>query len=353
MNVMENFEYIEPTRPRSSMGKKLLLGLACLYPLFVLALTLVNALEPRRTGLLGLSAVFGPYLFLPLLLLVPLAFMRGAHILRLLLVVCAVAYGLRFPPSLLGGAPQGTPGALQLSVLHWNTLAGGSQSEILEVLKKKGAGIVGISEANWQWLQNDPEIAELYPYRRGVQARGPVSGQAVLSVYPVIEQGVVEPSSEVWGGVPRAVWARLDVGLGRTVVVVVAHPPPGRTCGRSTFPRGCYDTSIRDRQIELIAGFMRPYLEAGERLLLLGDFNVTEREPAYADLSSGLQDAHRVAGTGIGATWRPRQIISQPFALLRIDYIFSSLNITPLALQTDCTPGASDHCIVEGKFEVK
>lgn len=350
---MEHIEYMEPTGPRRGVGKKLLLGLACLYPLFVLALTVVNVLEPRRTGLLGLSEVFAPYFFLPLLLLVPLAFIRGAHFLRLLLVLCAVAYGLRYPPSFLAGAPQGTPGALQLSVLHWNTLAGGSQREILEVLKEKGSGIVGISEANWQWLQNDPEIAKLYPYRRGVQVKGPLTGEALLSIYPIIDQGLVEPSSEAWDGAPRAVWGRLDVGLGRTVVVVVAHPPPGRTCGRSTFPRNCYDTTARDSQIALVSSFVRSYLEAGEHLLLMGDFNVTEREPAYDDLSLGLQDAHRVAGTGIGATWRPLAMSNQPFALLRIDYIFSSPNITPLSLQADCTPSASDHCIVEGAFEVK
>jgi len=41
------------------------------------------------------------------------------------------------------------------------------------------------------------------------------------------------------------------------------------------------------------------------------------------------------------------------FGLLRIDYMFTSPNVTPLATSTDCTPRGSDHCIVHGEFEVK
>ena len=37
-------------------------------------------------------------------------------------------------------------------------------------------------------------------------------------------------------------------------------------------------------------------IEYGQKsLLLMGDFNVTEREPAYHDLAEGLQDAYRQA----------------------------------------------------------
>jgi vancomycin resistance protein VanJ len=312
----------------------------------------VNMLDPKRTGLLGLSEVFAPYLFLPLLLLVPLLFMRGAAILRVLLVLCAIVYVVRFPPKLIIAAPTGTPGAIHLSVLSWNTRFGGQHDQVMAVLKSKPAAIVGLVEANWDKLSADPEVAALYPYRWGVEADGPASGEALLTAYPILEKGILG-GADIWGNVPRAVWARLDVGLGKNVVVVVAHPPPGGFCTRYTFPRGCYNTSVRDHQLEGINAALQPYLRAGDALLMVGDFNVTEREPAYNDLSAGLVDAYHVVGTDTGTTWRPTSLMNHAFALLRIDYQFSSPNVTPLSSRVDCTPRGSDHCIVAGEFEVK
>jgi exonuclease III len=45
--------------------------------------------------------------------------------------------------------------------------------------------------------------------------------------------------------------------------------------------------------------------------------------------------------------------MGQNFAVLRIDYMFSSPNVSPLATSVDCTPRGSDHCIVHGEFEIK
>ncbi|MGA7731795.1 MAG: endonuclease/exonuclease/phosphatase family protein [Chloroflexia bacterium] len=337
---------------RRTPARRLVFAIASIYPLCLLALSAMHALQPRRTGLLGLSEVFAPYLFLPLLVLLPFAFMRGAALLRVMLVVCAVVYGVRFPPNLISASPAETPGAIQLSVMSWNVMVGDDYDEVARVLSERPAAIVGLVEADWHRLANDPEVAKVYPYRWGVQAGGTVTGQALLSVYPIIQQGIIDMPAEVWSGIPRAAWARLDVGLGRNVVVVVAHPPPARMCTRQTFPTNCYDTSTRDKQIAAINAFVQPYLQAWDAVLLMGDFNVTEREPAYNDLSAGLTDAHIAAGSGVGATWRPAQMMGQPFGLLRIDYIFSSLNLMPLTLDVDCTPHGSDHCIVLGTFEV-
>ena len=149
----------------------------------------MNMMDPKRTGLLGLSEVFAPYLFLPLLLLVPLLFMRGAAILRVLLVLCTIVYGVRFPPKLIIAAPQSTPGAIHLSVLSWNTRFGGQYDQVMAVLRSKPAAIVGLVEADWNRLSADPAVATLYPYQWGVEAAGPVSGQMLLTTYPILEKG--------------------------------------------------------------------------------------------------------------------------------------------------------------------
>ena len=54
--------------------------------------------DQMRTGLMGLSWFFVPYVVLPFVSLVTFLFMRGAAILRVLLLLCAIFDGVRFPP---------------------------------------------------------------------------------------------------------------------------------------------------------------------------------------------------------------------------------------------------------------
>ena len=332
--------------------KRVFVALLVIYPLALLALSLVNVFEPKRTGLLALSEIFAPYLFLPLLLLAPFMLMRGTALLRVLLLACVLVFCVRFPPRLVSAAPQNDPAAIHLSAMQWNVRMGGQYGQIMDVLRRKPAAIVSLVEADWHRLSADPEVASLYPYRLGVEEAGPATGEVLLTTYPVLEEGTLDTPPGLWD-VPRLVWARLDVGSGRNVFVVVAHPPPGTFCTRRTFPHNCYNSATRDQRLAAINAFVRPYVEKGDSVLMLGDFNVTDREPAYTDLSAGLVDAQRTVGEGAGVTWRPVSLMSHAFALLRIDYMFSSPNVVPLATSVDCTPRGSDHCIVHGEFELR
>src|SRR5690349_10124758 len=91
---------MQPVR-RVSRGRKALIGLLSCYPLLVLALTALHLLTPQRTGPLALSQIFAPYLFVPLLGLLPFALLRGAGSLRVLLLLCALTYGARYAPRLV------------------------------------------------------------------------------------------------------------------------------------------------------------------------------------------------------------------------------------------------------------
>ena len=89
-------------------------------------------------------------------------------------------------------------------------------------------------------------------------------------------------------------------------------------------------------------------------MLVMGDFNVTEREPGYADLSRGLQDAYAVRGSGTGSTWGPKGgYMGWRIPTLRIDYLLSSPNVVPVSASTDCASRGSDHCIVSARYEVR
>ena len=95
-----------------------------------------------------------------------------------------------------------------------------------------------------------------------------------------------------------------------------------------------------------------PILAAGAPLLLIGDFNVVDREVGYGDLAAGLIDAQRAVGLGPGLTWRPRSFEWLPFGLLRIDAVFSANGVEPLDIGPDCTPRGSDHCILHATLEL-
>jgi vancomycin resistance protein VanJ len=165
----------------------------------------------------------------------------------------------------------------------------------------------------------------------------------LLSMYPVIEQEkLVHPTS---------IWVKLDLGDGQTLMLANVHLLRPRSTIKEELQTGqMYEPNHRDEQIRRLRKEIAPLLERGEPFLLVGDFNLTERDPAYHELTEGLHDAHRQAGWGTGHSWRPNP--KWNFGLLRIDYLLNSPNVTPLQTSVDCTPRGSDHYIVGGTFEV-
>jgi vancomycin resistance protein VanJ len=340
--------YTRRTGPRVG-----LLALTLPYPLAVLALYMVHLFHPTRNGTLALTQVFAPLLFLPLLVLVPFALARGMGLLRVILALCAVVYGASYMPhfSLAAQqAPTGTP----ITALSWNVRAGGDLGEIESVLGTHPADIVALVEAYPAELIGDPVIAAAYPYHYGPHDSPDTQGLIIFSTYPIADGGMV-PTGPAGEGMLIAIWARVDAPEGHQITVVAAHPQHGITCGRKLPLPTCYDTRERDQLLLDINLFVSSRMEQGETILLMGDFNTTEREPAYKDLSTGLLDAYRVAGTGLGNSWSPNDLLKGRlaplrFPILRIDYQFSSPNLHPTRLSYDCSPHGSDHCIVQGSY---
>jgi vancomycin resistance protein VanJ len=328
--------------------------LACAYPGALLALCALQALAPRRTGPLALAEVILPYLFLPLVLIVPALFLPGAVVLRLCVAACLLA-GVRFLPVLPAHDQQGAGGAKTITVLSWNVAFGQSNRRaVQQFIESQPADVVALEEDYnvwWDpdyptWQRQEAVLASHYPH----QVRYSTQGLSILSVYPVVNSS--EDTTHPDGpGVTPFVWARLDLGGGQTVIVAAAHP---RDPTRSACPLTwlCYDPTERDTQIEAIRASLAPLLQHGEPVLLVGDFNLTDREPAYQTLARGLHDDYRLAGAGLGHTWRPLRLARYDIALLRIDYMFSTARVTPLGLDTDCTSRGSDHCALLGRFAV-
>lgn len=325
--------------------------LPALYPFGLVLFTLVSLLAPQREGSVALAQVLAHYLFLPALLLAPFALSRGMFLLRLGLLSAGAAFLIAFPPALRLPTPASAAQGPELTLLQWNVFVGGvSARDLREALAQHQPDVVTLQEALWEEIAADEAIAAAYPYRL-LRPEETAPSLVILSRLPIVEAAVPQLPDPVWD-MPRIVWARLDLG-GQTVTVVNAHPMPPRIFAEGCSPLRCYNTGPRDEQIVALRRFVDELRRrSGDPLILAGDMNVTEREPAYFDLSAGLQDAHRAVGSGFGASWRPDELGVQ-WGLLRIDYLFSAGEIRPLALTTDCSSRASDHCLLVGRFALE
>ena len=325
-----------------------LVGAALAFGL--VALSVVHLVAPQRDGLLALSQILAPYLFLllvPFLLLVLTPGLAG-RLLRYGLLAALAVLLLRFVPAwvpLPGAAPAAAASAQHLDVVTWNLELGQvDDAVVVDTIKAMDADVIGLVELtprNAAAIAADPELARRFRTMELRPTQGSL-GIGLLSTLPPIG----EPHKQ---GDPPILVQQLDTGAGRTLTVIVGHPLPGRIGAAvgETIPVS-YDSNSRDRHLAQVRSVVDPILASGEPLLLIGDFNVVDREPGYDDIAAGLIDAHRAVGLGPGHTWRPGRLEWLPFGLLRIDYVFSANGVTPVSISPECTPRGSDHCIVAG-----
>ena len=323
--------------------------LAVLYAAVVIVLSAVNVLAPQRSGLLALSQIVAPLLFLPLPLFVPLAVAwmnPGARALRrwlrIGLVTCAVVAMVRFVPAWMPSQWTSPPaGGQGIGVTTWNIEGETPEpAAVVAALRESKAGVVGIEELAKHAsvaIAADPVLLQRFPYRLLVPSDGSL-GIGLLSSYPFVGT----PSAALD---PPLIHALLDLGNGRTLDVVVTHPLPGQLRTVGALPVD-FDTTVRDAEIATIRSAVDPLIASGKPLLLFGDFNTTDREPIYGELFSGLVEVQRAVGWGPGSTWRIDDVKWLPFGLLRIDMVFVTNGMLPVQLTPDCTPRGSDHCIV-------
>lgn len=330
------------------------------YRLVRLWRSIPHRLEPPRHGPLALTVVFAPYLFPLLAFLLALPRWRYAALLRPLLLVAAIASIARSVAR--PTRRHAAPGAPSFSVMSWNILFSNPRVDaMLRFLATAPAEIIALQELRADHVERiaaDPALRRHYPHQI-LWPYGYGAGMGLLSRYPIVEQGRLD--------LPPTLWTRLDLGDGRRLLLVSAHPTffpprmeeeepdegssPMKLVRRVVDPRFFwYDPAYRDDGIARVRALAEPLLRQGEALLIVGDFNVTEREPAYREFA-GLLDVHRDAGSGTGRTWRPEWLAGLPLPILRLDYMWSSPNIRPLRMRVDHTLRGSDHCPILGLFE--
>jgi vancomycin resistance protein VanJ len=232
-------------------------------------------------------------------------------------------------------------------VASWNVYIRNPAARVVGTVRSLDADVVGLVEVNPRQaarLAADPDLHARYRTVLVV----PEANRGLLSRYPLIDSGVREDGSARSGS--GLLWVRLGLGGGRRLTVVVAHPLPAVASPSSALPLR-WNAGPRDAEIAYVKAFVDAQIRAGERVVLMGDFNVTDREPANATLSRGMRDAQDVAWSA-GASWGPFTLRRHGLALIRIDRILGGPGTVPTASSTDCTFHGSDHCILHATFAV-
>ena len=236
-----------------------------------------------------------------------------------------------------------------LTVMTFNVGNGlAAPSHLAALLRHSGADVIGLQELDpGQAEAIDRLTGDRYPHRI-VRGSG-FEGRGMLSRWPIIDAewlGLIAHRPDL-----RAI---IDVD-GLPVTVFVVHPPPPRV-----HRQGVIFDPETEAQIDQIADVVSQTAPA----ILIGDFNMTARNPKYAHLTAaGLVDAFDAAGTGRGATfptrpgrmrtvnhhltWMPLRPVS------RVDYIWHTRDIDTQRAWVGRANAGSDHLPVLARLSLR
>ena len=280
-------------------------------------------------------AVFEPYLVLVGLIAAVLVARSPAPSGRILAVALVAVALLRYVPSWVSFPEQ--PPADVIRVSTWNMHArDGAAERALEGIADSTAQIMAIEELGPEAVAALDELDERYPFR-ALTSDSDFLDVGLLSELPIIE---TERSAN-----PPFLRAVVDPPTSDPIIVYAVHVPLARLIFVGPVPIGV-NFSVRDAAAAAIRARVEQDLAENRKVVVVGDFNMTERERGYDLISSGLRDSHLDAGTGPGLTWRPEPFQLVPFGMLRIDYVFSTPDLKATSSTVDCT-SLSDHCRVD------
>ena len=167
---------------------------------------------------------------------------------------------------------------LTLRVVTFNQLYTNERvEEVLDALSAQDADVIALQElspAVADALQT--RLKDMYPYADFRPSRE-TEGVGLFSRYPITDV--------IYKWKPQVQRATVDV-RGADVTVLNVHAPAPYRSG-STGPLAAYDPQQREPRFEVL---LRRIDEATGPLVVLGDFNLSDREWRYNDVSARLTD---------------------------------------------------------------
>lgn len=341
---------------------------AVLITPYIIALTLYLLLRlifGDRFWWLSLLNTFAHLLFLPLVVLLPLAVLLRARGSTLRMLPLVLVGGLWIAPYYLPkAAPE--PAGQTLRLLSFNVWGNNKRLDQLDNwLQSSDMDVLLLQEITPEYAEQYlPGLFQQYPYHNK-QAdtehwNGILNYNTTLSRYPIVDVQSVSLNVPDTSDPERIV---LDVN-GRYVAVYNVHLAwPVRDSARLRLPRildGFYtrvvfgfDDRMRNQQItRLIA-----HLQENEPLpyIVAGDFNTSDQSATYQQLATAMKDSFREGGQGWRGSWPvsgARGLPSLLPPLIRIDYIWHSSQFETVTAGLG-PPLGSDHLPVLATLMLK
>ncbi|MCK6577928.1 MAG: hypothetical protein L6Q98_07465 [Anaerolineae bacterium] len=301
------------------MMRRLLTGIALGYCLFVVALILLRLLHVTNPVALALLISLTMFFLIPAPLALALAIMARSRVAQVsVAVVCLVALAwlgdafLVMPTLRASGEP--------LRLLIFNASGKTAVRADAELwLHTQPADVVLIQETFYAPPGPGIEaLREPYPYQALQATELNYRGNATLSVHPIEAEGQE-------GFKPDSVYTRVVITFQDQPIALynVSLQAPIGVGASNTLASlfANYDTVVRDEQI---AALMERLSQETLPMIVAGEFNVMEFEPAYDQFAAFLGDSFREAGSGLGFTFPAGGGYAQGFLrpVLRLDYIW-------------------------------
>ncbi len=310
-----------------------------------LALFLVLRLALHRLpSFLALLNVFTPFLFLPLLLIIPLGLWLQSRAAVAGALALALVFVLRYGPLYLPRAGKGAGDGPRFKVMTFNTEVNRADPDsMVAAIRREDADVVALVELTPDKvtrLREDLSYAEMI-----LRTERPILG--LLSRYPVLDYRWVEVGED-----EAYLSARIDVE-GTPVHVFVIHPPAPEPVWLPGLP---VPIGLRDEAPQ------RRVLEMTERMkeiqgprIMMGDYNLSDQMRAYRIMTRTFNDAFREAGRGFGFTYpngAQRQGIRVSIPFERLDYVVYSDELAAEESHVGCDVD-SDHCYVTAILRIE
>lgn len=324
------------------MMRSLFIGVVLAY-----CITMLGLVSLWKSGLdtwwVVLTNIFALYFFIPLLFLIPLMpFMRSGWF-RASTLTLTVVFLVLFKPYLVPEIVS-AEGDAHLRVMTLNVLFSNRQADaVISTIRSQNADVVALQELPQPLAAAlRQQLHTAYPYQL-LEPAMPPYGLGLLSRYPF------ESIPDAAGFAHQRVV--LDV-RGQPVTLINIHLTPPRIEARD-LPLVHAEVLIHNyntgTRAEEISALLQAIDTTPGPLVVLGDFNLSDREQPYTAFAARLHDAHAETAWGLGATFPTNTTLGRlpiPFPLVRIDYIWSGGGITPLRAHTACNSPGSDHCMV-------
>jgi endonuclease/exonuclease/phosphatase family metal-dependent hydrolase len=202
---------------------------------------------------------------------------------------------------------------------------------LAQVLRESEADIIGLEEITVEQAEAlDRLLCDDYPFR--VLYGEGIPGKGILSRFPIVDSRRLH----FFPNRPD-LWGQLEVG-GSRLDLVVGHPWPPRVHWNGYYQ----GPETREHIRRLLALAM-----SGRPAIVMGDFNFTEKNSAYAEFAAaGLTDAFRAAGKGRGGTL-PVHAGGVPLSpVLRVDYILHTMHFRTEQAWVGSSTGSDHHPVL-------